>query len=147
MTVAPEFDMRDVLKVLERLRGVQADLRTETNRELRAAAGRTAQGAADRVRAAGMAAATPQAALVARTVRVRNDRLPAIQIGGRTRVGRNGAPAAALLWGSERGGRNFPPGPGGPYWIEPAVRSYEQGPALAEYRQAVTQILSRRGLL
>lgn len=146
-TTALTYDMRDVLKVLEALRGVEADLRRQTNTELRAAAGRCATGLVGELRSAGAASATPQGRLVAQTVRIKSDRLPAVQLGGRARVGSRGTSAGVLVWGSERGGRNFPPGPGGPYWIDPTVRRFEQGRAPDEYRRAVTSILSRRGVL
>jgi hypothetical protein len=44
-----------------------------------------------------------QAALVARTVKARRDRVPSVQAGGSTRLGRYGAPAFKLLFGSEFG--------------------------------------------
>jgi hypothetical protein len=57
---------------------------------------------AESARAAGIRQGR-QAALVATTVKARRDRVPSVQAGGSTRLGRYGAPAYALLFGSEFG--------------------------------------------
>jgi hypothetical protein len=137
----PTIDTSDVLPLLEALRGVDVELRRNTNRRLRQAAGDASRGLVPILRGAGAAATTPQAALVARTVRVRSDRLPAVQLGGSRRVGRRGTPAGRLVWGSEGGGRNFAAPSGGSYWIAPTVDDYARRGALEVYQRAVAQIL------
>lgn len=74
----------------------------EANDELRNASGRIAQAMTGRIRAAARAEGR-QAALVAGTVKVSRDRLPAVQAGGTRRVGRKRAPAYTLLFASEFG--------------------------------------------
>lgn len=140
--VTTTIDTSDVLPLLAALRGVDAELRRNTNRRLRQAAGDASRGLVPILRGAGAGAATPQAAIVARTVRVKSDRLPAVQVGGSRRVGRRRTPAGLLVWGSEGGGRNFAAPRGGSYWIAPTVDDYARRGALEAYRRAVAQILS-----
>ena len=144
MPAAITVDTRDVLPLLRGLQGVQADLRRNANAELRAAAATTAAGLVTRLRLAGDASSTPQAALVASTVRVKSDRVPAVSIGGPRRVGHRRTAAGVLLWGSERGGRNFP---GGGHWIAPTVEEFKAGPAADAYYVAVAAILRKYGVL
>lgn len=79
--------------------------------------------------AAGARADSPQSALMAPTVRARRDRVPAIEAGGMTRVGRNQAPAYKILFGSEFGARTlrqFRPHVGrGSYWMFKTVEANE----------------------
>jgi hypothetical protein len=123
------------------IRGLKETLRAfnaygkDANRELRQAAG----GVADSlvpvlVLAAGMA--SPQAALVAPSVRRRSDRVPVIVAGGSRRVRpstRSGRRVTAgdIFFGSEFGGgrrpstRQFPPWVGTTgYWFWPTVRAH-----------------------
>ena len=140
------YDTRETFALMKTLRGVQADLRKQTNAELRRAAKRTASGLVSALQA--HAGGTPQAGLVASTARVKSDRLPAVEIGGTKRVGHRGTVVAKIFWGSERGGRNFaaPRNPAG-YWIDPTTKSFADGPAVDEYRAAVADILRSNGLL
>lgn len=78
------------------------DLPKDASAELRKASLRLADSLAVAARAAGQAEGG-QAAAVARTVKARKDRVPVVQAGGTTRVGRRRAPAFALLFGSEFG--------------------------------------------
>lgn len=140
--VSPTIDTSDLLPLMAALKSVDKELRVNTNRRLREAAGAASSGLVPLLRAAGARAQTPQAAIVAQTVRVRSDRLPAVQLGGSRRVGRRKTPAGRLVWGSEGGGRNFAAPSGGSYWIAPTVREYATRGALETYRAAVIQILS-----
>ena len=49
-----------------------------------------------------------QSALIAPTVKARRDRIPFIEAGGSTRVGRNRVPAYKVIFGSEFGARTLP---------------------------------------
>jgi len=120
--------------------GLQETLRAfnrygkEANKELRQAAG----GIADQlvpalILAAG--SASPQAALVAPTVKRRSDRVPTIVAGGSKRIRPNTrsyrrVTAGDIFFGSEHGGgrrpgtRQFPEWVGkGGYWFWPTVRA------------------------
>lgn len=70
--------------------------------ELRTASQRIAEHVADRARVAAVLE-DDQAALLVPTIKVVRDRVPAVQVGGAKRVGRNEAPAWALLFVSEFG--------------------------------------------
>jgi len=133
-------------ETLRAFSGLEADLRRTANGELRQAAGETAQGLVAALRSSA-ASGPPAARLVASTVRVKSDRLPAVSIGGPARVGRYGAPASALLWGTEHGGHNFAAAAGGNYWIQPAVERFQGDPSIAAYKRAVVAIMARWGLL
>jgi hypothetical protein len=77
--------------------------------------------------------------------------MPTVSIGGSTRVGRRGAPAAALVWGSEQGPKgsvnHFGVSPGPGYWIAPAVERFKDGPAVSSFQRALVSIFRRYGLL
>src|SRR4029077_19044755 len=131
-------------------RELERELRGQANAELRQAA-KTCAGvlAGELVRSAA-ASGVPVAPLVARSIRVKSDRVPVVSIGGAKRVGRRGAPAGALVWGSEQGPKGsvnhwgVPAGAG--YWIAPAVERY--GPKAVEtFRHALGAIFRRHGLL
>lgn len=139
-------DTRDVLPLLSALKGVDKELRQNSNKRLRAAAGDCARGLIPALQASAASSATPQARLIASTARVSSDRVPVLTVGGTRRVGRNKTPAGRLAWGSERGGRNFAAAPGGNYWIKPAVDAYAPR-AVDTYRAAVAGILSDAGVL
>jgi hypothetical protein len=145
--VAPTIDTSDVLPLLAALKSVDKELRVNTNRRLRQAAGDASRGLVPLLRAAGASSPTPQAALVARTVRIRSDRIPAVQLGGSRGVGHRRTPAGRLVWGSEGGGRNFAAASGGSYWIAPTVDRYARAGALEPYRAAVAAILHDAGVL
>jgi hypothetical protein len=78
------------------------ELPKEANAELRTRTRELADKVAQSAEAAGIRSGA-QAALVARTVKARRDRVPSVQAGGGARLGRNGSPAYALLFGSEFG--------------------------------------------
>lgn len=100
----------------------------EANNALRDASERIAQTMASRVRSAAEAEGR-QAALMARTVKVRRDRVPVVQAGGATRVGRRRKPAYKLLFGSEFGSnrlRQFKPHVGrGSYWFFRSIEDHQ----------------------
>ncbi len=72
---------------------------------------------------------SPQSALMAATVKPRRDRVPVIEAGGSTAVGRHGTPANKILFGSEFGARRLPqfrPHLGkGSYWMFKTVEANE----------------------
>lgn len=74
----------------------------DASAELRKSSLKLAESLAVAARASGRAEGG-QAAAVARTVKARRDRVPVVQAGGTTRVGRKRAPAWAILFGSEFG--------------------------------------------
>lgn len=74
----------------------------EANNQLRERSKALAELIATRAKAAGQAEGA-QAALVARTVKARRDRVPVVQAGGTRKLGRYKVPAYALLFGSEFG--------------------------------------------
>lgn len=136
------IDADALIPLFRALNQVDAELRRNTNRRLRAAAGECARGLVGELRRAASSSPTPQAVLVGRTVAVSSDRVPAVKIGGPRQVGHRRTPAGRLLWGSEHGGRTFVASPGGAYWIAPTVETYNRGPAPAIYLRAVASILS-----
>jgi len=147
MTATLTYDMDEVMGLLKELRGVQVDLRRQTNRELRQAAGECAQGLIPELHAHAASSPTPQARIVAGSAKVKSDRLPTVVVGGARRVGSRGTQAGAIVWGSERGGRNFVAGSGGQYWITPAVKAFQEGPAGGIYMQAVGRIFIGHGIV
>jgi len=147
MSVALTYDMDEVMELLKELRGVQTDLRRQTNRELRAAAGECAQGLVPALHAHAANSPTPQARIVAESAKVKSDRLPVVTVGGSRRVGHRGTQAGVLVWGSERGGHNFVAGAGGEYWITPAVQDFQDGPAGGIYMRAVGRIFLDHGIV
>lgn len=140
-------DTRDIIPLLRGLGQVEKSLRDQANVRLRNAAGRAAGELARMLVQSASSSATPQARLVAETIRVRRDRLVSVAIGGGKRVGSRGTPAGAILWGSEHGGVNFTQPSGGDYWIQPAVKRYAAGGAQSVYLQAVNDILHDAGVL
>jgi hypothetical protein len=151
---SPAFsvDTGDLVELLKVVREAEADIRRETNRELRRAAGECARGIAGKLPAAAAASGVPVAPRVAASVRVKSDRLPVVSIGGPRKVGRYGAPAGALLWGSEHG----PSGeinhfatsvsPTG-HWIAPTVQAFKNSDAIRIYQRAVFEILRKHRLV
>jgi hypothetical protein len=141
-----QVDTPGLFDTLKAVQSLQADLRKQANAELRAAARECASQLAAELRVAAASSPTPQAQLVARTIKVKSDRIPVVSIGGTRKVGRYGAPAGALVWGSERGGRNFVAADGGSYWIGPTVERFASSRALQSYRRGVYEILHKWGL-
>lgn len=140
-------DTRDLTALLRGLGKVEKSLRDEANNRLRTAAGTAANQLIGELQRSAAASPTPQARIVADAIRVKRDRLVAVEIGGRRGVGSRGTPAGELVWGSEHGGRNFVAGPGGSYWIQPAIQRYTSGGAQTAYLNAVNSILRDAGIL
>lgn len=142
------IDTRDVLPLLDALKTVSADLRRDSNRRLREAAGECSRQLIAELQIAAAASPTPQARLVASTLKVGSDRIPLVRVGGSRRVGHRKTPAGVLVWGSERGGRTFVASPSGAgYWIAPTVKRFSSGRAVQTYQAAVAGILRDAGVL
>ena len=124
--------------------------RPAANAQLRDAAGRCAEGLRGELVRAASSSGVPVAPRVARSIRVKRDRIPVVSIGGATRVGRTGGQAGSLVWGSEQGPKGavnhwgVPPSSG--YWIAPAVKRFGDGDAVTVYKRAVYEILRDSGL-
>jgi hypothetical protein len=140
-----------MMETLAAVKGVEASLRPAINGELRDAAETSAGELAVELVSAASTSGVPVAPLVARSIRVKRDRIPVVSIGGAMRVGTGGdrAPAGRLVWGSEQGPKGeinhwaVPPSSG--YWIAPAVERYSRH-ALANFQRAVLEIFKRYGL-
>jgi hypothetical protein len=132
-----------LFETLKATQGLEADLRRTANGELRAIARTCAGELATELKQAAASSPTPQARLMAPTIRVKSDRIPVVSIGGSRRVGRHKTPAARLVWGSESGGRNFRAPAGGSYWIKPTVERFASSGALKSYRRGVYDILRK----
>jgi hypothetical protein len=141
------YDGRDLIPLLKGLGQVEKSLRDQSNVRLRNAAGSAATALSSQLRQSAGSSPTPQARIVAETIKVRRDRLVSVVIGGTARVGSRGTPAGAILWGSEHGGVNFTQPHGGDYWIQPAVAAYAAGGAQGVYLAAVNEILRDAGVL
>lgn len=90
-----------------------------------------------------------QAALVASTVKARRDRVPVIEAGGTTRLGRNRAPAFKLLFGSEFGSNYYrqfgkPHLGSGSYWFLDTVER-EQATIMQEWSGAADEVIRKFG--
>ena len=141
-----------MMETLKAFRGLDADLRSETNKDLRAAAGKCAGGLAAQLVQAASSCGVPVAPRVAQSVRVKSDRIPVVSIGGAKKVGSGKrGHAGALVWGSEQGPKSDPnrfavgPNAAG-YWIAPTTNRFADGPALDVYRRAVFDLLQKHGL-
>ena len=148
MPAAPRvtIDADGLIPLLKGLGKVEKGLRDHSNGRLRDAAQTASTQLVSDLKTAAAGSQTPQARLVAESIRVRRDRLVSVAIGGGLKVGRYGAPAGALLYGSEGGGVNFSAPPGGSYWIAPTVDRFRSGPAQQTYLRAVGSILRDAGL-
>ena len=141
--------LQETLKAVQQLE--RAFARPEANGKLRDAAGRCASELKDDLVRAASSSGVPVAPLVARSIRVKRDRIPVLSIGGATRVGRYGASAGSLVWGSEQGPKGavnhwaVPPSSG--YWIAPTVERFGKGGALTIYKRAVYDVLHDSGLV
>ncbi|HET6195765.1 MAG TPA: hypothetical protein VFE12_08430 [Acetobacteraceae bacterium] len=140
-------DTRDLIPLLKGLGQVEKSLRDEANVRLRNAAGKAAEQLVAALKQSASSSATPQAAIVSESIRVKRDRLVSVSIGGTKQVGQRGTSAGAILWGSEHGGVNFQAARGGSYWIQPAVKRYAAGGAQTEYLTAVNEILHDAGVI
>lgn len=137
-------EMPGMLDTIQAVRNVAAELRPEANTKLRAAAGECAAPLVADLRSAAASSGVPVAPKVARSIRIKRDRIPVVSIGG-GKVG-------PLLWGSEQGPKSDPnrfavgPNPAG-YWIAPTVARFADGPAIATFQRAVYEILHDVGLV
>ena len=141
------IEIEGMTETLKAFQGLEQDMRRQANSELRKAAGDCARGLVAALQSSAAGSATPVARRVASSVKVKNDRLPSVSIGGSRKVGRRGAPAARLLWGSEHGGTNFAAGPSGGYWIKPAVEQFKSNRAITIYRTQVGAIMRKYRLI
>ena len=147
--LALEIDgLQETLKAFQ---GLEMDLRRQANSELRTAAKECATRLSAKLAMAAAASGVPVAPRVARSIRVKSDRLPVVSIGGGTKVGRNGAPASALVWGSEQGPKgdvnHFGVPPSAGYWIAPAVQRFADSDAIPPYQRAVVEIMRKYDLI
>lgn len=137
---------------LRAFQGLERDLRSQANAELRGAARTCATELAVELRVAARSCGVPVAPLVAETITVKSDRLPVLRIGGSKRVGRNRTPAGVLAWGSEQGPKGSPnrfavaPNLAG-YWIAPTVARFRDSQAVRVYLRAIVDTQRSYGLL
>jgi hypothetical protein len=119
------------------------DLPKEAATQLRDASARIADHVAAAAKAAG-SASSPRSRLVAQTVRVVRDRVPAVQVGGTKQVGHRKTPVWKLLFGDEFGASTYPQfrphrGREG-YWFFPTVEA-EQPTIDREWNKAADDIV------
>lgn len=116
------------------------DLPDEANNELRDATLALSKKLAEQVQQSAQAEGR-QAALLAKTVKARRDRVPVIVAGGATKLGRNKKPAYKLLFGSEFGSsrlKQYKPHQGRQgYWFFPIVE--KEAPEIAQTWDEVAQ--------
>jgi len=140
--------LTDTLKAFQAL---DMDLRRQANGRLRQAAAECARKLVAALGSAAASCGVPVAPLVARSLRVQNDRLPSVTVGGNRKVGRYGAPASRLVWGSEQGPKSevnrfgVPPSTG--YWLAPTVSRFRADDAVAVYKRAVYDLMSEHRLV
>ena len=147
-------ELEGMTETLKAVRGISDALeRKETNKQLRGAARECATHlAADLARAA-QASGVPVAPRVAKSIKVKSDRLPVVAIGGPKKVGtgKRGS-AAALFWGSEHGPTSDPnhfgvaPNSVG-YWVAPTVERFRSSQAIPVFQRAVVDIFREHRLL
>ena len=99
--VSVTCDSRDLIPLLKGLGKVEKSLRDESNNRMRNAAGKAALELQSALRQSASSSVTPQAKIVADSIRVKRDRLVSVSVGGTKRVGSRGTIAGAILWGSE----------------------------------------------
>jgi len=149
-TATVEFD--GLMETLKAFQTLELELRRESNAELRRAAKTCATVLAGKLYRSAASSATAVASRVARSIRVKSDRIPVVSIGGSLRVGRRGAPAGVLVWGSEQGPKGggvnhwgAPPSSG--YWIAPVVAAFQRDEAVDVYRRAIVDLERSVGLI
>lgn len=79
----------------------------EASAQLREDSMKLAETLASSVRVAAGADKSPQAAIVAGTLKVKRDRVPVLVVGGTKRIGRNRVPANRLMFGAEFGSNRY----------------------------------------
>jgi hypothetical protein len=149
--LAVEVDgLQETLKAFGKL---ERELRAEANGELRDAADKCASGLVVSLVGAAASSGVPVAPRVARSIKVKRDRVPMVAIGGATKVGTGKrGQAGALVWGSEQGPKSDPnrfgvaPNSAG-YWIAPTVARFADGPAIEVYKRAVYVTMRKHGLV
>ena len=152
-------DDSDVQALFTSLKSVNAQLRVETNKRLRAAAKECATVLKQELQQAAASAPAHQTLLVAKSVKVKSDRTPVVSVGGTKGVGRPynskrrggkyRAPAGALLWGVEYGdnhGRFAPRNQQG-YWLRPTTIAFGDNKAIDIYKRQVVGILHDAGVI
>ena len=95
-----DVDVRGLRETIAAFRNLPKD----ASNELRDATQQVSRDVAERISRAARASSR-QAALMAKTVKARRDRVPVVQAGGATRVGRNRNPAYKILFGANFGAR------------------------------------------
>lgn len=145
------LEVDGLLETLKAFQGLERDLRSSANGELRDAADQCARGLVAELVAAASSSGVPVARRVARSIRVKRDRIPVVSIGGGYRVGVRGGTAGSLVWGSEQGPKgevnHFGVPPSSGYWIAPAVKRFGEGRAVDAFRRAVVDVQRKYGLL
>lgn len=82
------------------------DLPKDASAELRDEAGKIAQDMVEWIQAAARSD-SPQSAALADTVKIARDRVPAVTVGGASKITSSRAPAYAILFGANFGARTF----------------------------------------
>lgn len=140
-----------LVETLSAFKALEADLRKEANSELRVAARQCATVLAGQLARAAAGSGVPVAPRVARSIKVKSDRIPVVMIGGGMKVGARGASAAKLVWGSEQGPKGatnhwgVPPSAG--YWIAPTVQAFQGDESVAIFKRAIVDLQRRHGLI
>lgn len=151
-------DDSDVQTLFRALGKVNADLRKDTNAQLRIAAKECATELAMLLKINFAGAPAPQTKLVELSVRVKSDRTPVVTVGGKKKVGRayksrkggtRRAAAGTLLWGVEYGDKHgrFASRNEDGYWIKPTVKQFSETGAIPKYKKAVVAILTDAGVI
>jgi hypothetical protein len=139
------------METIQSFNVLERELRTETNKSLRAAAKECSTRLAVLLARAAHASGVPVARRVASSIRVKSDRIPVVQLGGSRKVGRGGAAAGALVWGYEQGPKSDPNRWGVPpssgYWIAPTVAGFQRDGAVEVYKRAVYELQREVGLV
>jgi len=136
------IEVDGLMETIRAVNGLERELeRPAANKELRAAARSCAAVLVVELARAAASSGVPVARKVARSLRVKTDRLPVVAIAG-----------PGILWGSEHGPKSSPnrfavgPNLAG-YWITPTVDRFASSGAIVAYRRAVYEVLHRSGLI
>ena len=151
-TGGASVEVDGLLETLKAFQALERDLRSEANAELRSAARTCATMLAGHLARAAAASGVPVARRVARSIRVKSDRIPVVSIGGPLKVGASGGAAGALVWGSEHGphgdvNRFAVPASSAGYWIAPTVKAFQGDEAVTVYKRAVYELQRNWGLV
>jgi hypothetical protein len=151
-TGGASVEVDGLMETLKAFQGLERELRKEANSELRQAARTCAAVLAGHLARAASSSPTRVARRVARSIRVKSDRVPVVSIGGPLKVGATGAQAGALVWGSEHGpagdvNRFGVPASSAGYWIGPTVAAFQRDEAVTIFKRAVYSIQRRYGLV